>query len=189
MRVALYCRVSTSDQNIGTQLSICRDYCQRMGFAIVDEYCDEGFSGKDDRRPAFERFLSDLRRGLGFEGLVTYKIDRLARSTLHLANLVEEFKKHKLAFVSVTQAACNTTTPEGKFFFDILAAVAELERAMIVARTRDGLARAVKQGKKLGRPVGSRDKRPRRKSGYLLRWAGNGRGNGKQSSPLEPVAV
>jgi len=170
LRVALYGRVSTPDQHIETQMGVLRDYAVRMDYEAVGEYADVGYSGKDERRPQFERLLADMRRG-AFQGIVCYKLDRIGRSTLHLANLVEEFRKRRIEFISVTQAACNTTTPEGKFFFDILAAVAELERAMIIARTRDGLARARRQGKRLGRPPGSGDKRPRRKSGYYLRWA------------------
>jgi len=69
----------------------------------------------------------------------------------------------------------DTTTPEGRMFLKMLMVLAEYEREIIVSRTYDGLARARKQGKKLGRPKGSKDRRPRPKSGYHLRWARNGK--------------
>ena len=169
-KVGIYARVSSNDQRIDTQLLPLREYCQRMNYEIMGEYSDNGFSGKDDRRPQFERLLADMRANK-LECIVCHKLDRIGRSLKHLLNLFDEFKNREVEFISLTQNI-NTTTPEGKMFWQMLGVFAEYERQLIVSRTNAGLERARKQGKKLGRPTGSKDKKRRRKSGYLRRWIG-----------------
>ena len=180
--VALYARVSTSDQNIETQLEALRDYCSRMNYEVAGEFVDRGFSGKDDKRPEFEQMLASLRERK-FKAVVVYKLDRIGRSLKHLLNLFEEFKNRDIGFISLTQNI-NTQTAEGRMFLKMLMVLAEYERELIVSRTLDGLARAKKQGKTLGRPRGKRDSRPRAKSGYYLRHQ-----KGKQSSPTVLTSV
>ena len=174
--VALYARVSTTDQNTTTQLLPLREHCQRLGYEIADEYVDNGYSGKDDKRPAFERLLSDMRAGR-FDGVMCYKLDRIGRSVKHLLQLFEEFARRKIGFVSLSQNI-DSTTPEGRMFLQMLMILAQYERELIVSRTLAGLQRARREGKALGRPVGKKDSRPRARSGYYLRYA-----NGKKSTP------
>lgn len=170
-QVVLYARTSMSDQNSETQLMAMRDYCLRMGYEIKDTYCDNGFSGKDDKRPEFERLLGNVRANK-VSCVLVYKLDRIGRSLKHLLNLFEEFKNMGVEFISLTQNI-NTSTPEGKMFWQMLGVFAEYERELIVARTVAGLQRAIRQGKTLGRPEGSKDTKRRKKSGYLLRWQGS----------------
>lgn len=180
-RMAIYARVSSADQTTETQLLILREYCQRMKYEAT-EYVDDGFSGKDDKRPAFERMLADMRSGK-FEAIVCYKLDRIGRSLKHLLNLFEEFENRKIGFVSLSQNI-DTATPEGRMFLKMLMVLAEYERELIVSRTIEGVNRARKQGKRLGRPKGKRDSKPRAKSGYYIRHY-----KGKKSSPLIMGAV
>jgi DNA invertase Pin-like site-specific DNA recombinase len=168
-KVALYARTSMADQNTDTQLLPLRDYCQRLGYQAVGEYVDHGWSGKDDRRPEFERLLQDVRSGK-INCILVFKLDRIGRSLRHLLNLFDEFKSKKVEFVSLTQNI-NTSTAEGRMFWQMLGVFAEYERELIVARTLSGLERAKRQGKTLGRPKGKKDSRQRKRSGYLLRWA------------------
>lgn len=168
MKVAIYARVSTLDQSINTQLLLLREYCTRMDYKEVEEYQDEGFSGKDDKRPAFERMLRDLRENK-INCIIVYKLDRIGRSLQHIIALFEEFKRRNVEFISLTQNI-NTTTPEGKMFWLILCVFGQYERELIISRTVAGLARARKEGKILGRPKGRKDKNPRRTSGYTERW-------------------
>ncbi len=168
LRVVLYARVSTQDQNTDTQVTALRDYCARMGYQVAEEYVDQGFSGKDNKRPEFERLLADMRQGR-LDTIVVYKLDRIGRSVIHLLNLFEEFKNRGVGFISLTQNI-NTQTAEGRMFLKMLMVLAEYERELIVSRTLDGLARAKRQGKKLGRPQGKKDGRPRAKAGYYLRY-------------------
>jgi len=172
-KVVLYIRVSMADQNAETQIVALKDYCSRMNYEILDTYQDNGFSGKTDKRPEFERLLGDIRANR-LSCVLVYKLDRIGRSLKHLLNLFEEFKNSGVEFISLTQNI-NTNTPEGKMFWQMLGVFAEYEREMIVARTKSGLERARKQGKTLGRPAGKKDSRPRRKSGYINRWANGGK--------------
>jgi DNA invertase Pin-like site-specific DNA recombinase len=171
-KVALYARTSTSDQKSESQLLALEQYCQRMGYKGVEKYVDNGFSGNTIQRPEFERLLGDIRANR-LNCIVVYKIDRFGRSLQHLLNLLEELKNRKIDFISITQPI-DTTTAAGKMFWQILGVFAEFERTLIVERTNAGLARARKEGKTLGRPKGKGDSRPRRRSGYIKRWA-NGR--------------
>jgi len=168
LKVGLYARCSTKEQNIETQVIALRDFCNRQEYAIAEEYLDEGFSGSKDSRPAFDRMLSDLRAGK-INCVIVYKLDRIGRSLQHLLNLFEEFKNRKVEFISLTQNI-NTSTPEGKMFLRMLMVLAEYERELIVSRINSGLDRAKKQGRVLGRPKGAKDSKRRRISGYLLRW-------------------
>ena len=177
-KVGIYARVSSNDQNTDTQLLLLRDYIKRMDYEVVGEYVDDGYSGKDDKRPAFERLLSDMRSGK-FEAVVCYKLDRIGRSLKHLLNLFEEFENRKIGFVSLSQNI-DTNTPEGRMFLKMLMVLAEYERELIVSRTIEGVKRARKQGKVLGRPKGTKDSKPRAKSGYYLRHQ-----KGKKSTPLK----
>ncbi len=167
--VVLYARTSTADQTTETQLVALKEYCSRMKYKITDKYIDNGFSGKDDKRPEFERLLKNIRENkVGC--VVVAKLDRIGRSLQHLLNLFEEFKNQGVEFISMTQNI-NTQTPEGKMFWNMLAVFSEYERELIISRTMAGLHRAVSQGKVLGRPKGSKDTGRRKVSGYHMRWA------------------
>ena len=168
-KVAIYCRTSMADQNPETQKVALKEYCARMEYKVVDEYVDNGYSGKDNNRPEFERLLADIRSNK-VKCVMVYKLDRIGRSLQHLINLFSEFKNRNIEFISITQNI-NTITPEGKMFWQLLGVFGEYERELIVSRTKAGLCRAQKHGKMLGRPKGSKDKKRRRKSGYLNRWA------------------
>ena len=193
MKVAIYVRVSTADQNPEIQKQQILDYCKIKGYTIYDIYEDVS-SGKTDSRPAFDRLLFDMRNKQ-FDAVVTYKLDRVGRSLQHLLQLFQEFKNRNIDFISITQNI-NTDTPEGKLMVRVLMILAEYERELIVARTRDTLdcyqeqidekgffiSRNGKKLIKLGRPIGSKDKSPdgRKKSGYYQRWIEK---NGKKSTP------
>ena len=99
-----------------------------------------------------------------FDVVVIWKLDRLGRSLQHLLHIVDEFKKYNIDFVCVSQNI-DTSTASGNFTFHILGAVAEFERTLISERTKEGLKSAKNVGKR------GKDKKPRRKSGYYMRWA------------------
>lgn len=165
--IAIYCRVSTSEQNVETQLLPLTEYCKHMGLDIYDTYVDVGVSGAKESRPQFDKMLKDMRSGQ-FDTILVYKLDRIGRSLRHLLDLFSEMKNRKIDFISYSQNI-NTGTPEGKMFLQMLMVLAEYERELIVNRINDGLKRAKKQGKHIGRPKGAKDKKRRSKSGYYLR--------------------
>jgi DNA invertase Pin-like site-specific DNA recombinase len=92
--------------------------------------------------------------------------------TAHLLQVLEELKNKGVRLIATSQNI-DTSTPMGKFFFIILSGFAEMEREMIRERIKLGLARRRKQGKVMGRPKGSKDKKYRKKSGYYQRWSIN----------------
>ena len=156
MKVAIYCRVSTEKQKLDNQLSICQEFAIRNKHVIYKEYLDV-ISGSKDSRPAFNELLEDMRRNK-FDGIVITKLDRIARSLKHLLNLIEEFTKRGIHFMTATQNI-DTSSSSGRLQLQIMGAFAEFERSIISDRTIEGL-----QGKK---NVGKRgaDKKPRKKRG------------------------
>ena len=167
-KVALYLRVSTSDQTTENQLIALRDYCKRNELAIVGEYSDEGISGSTTSRPQLDLMLQEMREGR-FDSVVCWKFDRLGRSTIHLLQILEEMKNKGVRLIATSQNI-DTGTPTGKLFFTILSGFAELEREMIKERIVIGIARAKANNVHCGRPKGSKDSIRRKRSGYNLRW-------------------
>lgn len=166
-KVAIYARVSTQDQMLETQIVNCRRYCDANEWDY-DVYA-EAISGAKTSRTELDRMLQKMRRG-DYQAIVVWKLDRLGRSTIHLLQLLEEFRNRGIKLV-VTTMGLNTENPEGRFFYSIIAAVAELEREFTKARVKAGLETKRRQGIRIGRPLGSKDKHPRRKSGYISRHA------------------
>lgn len=169
MKAALYLRVSTSDQTTLNQELELKKYCENNDIEVYKIYRDEGISGSKTTRPQLDLMLQDMRNKL-FEVIIVWKFDRLGRSTAHLLQVLEELKNKDVRLIATSQNI-DTSTPMGKFFFVILSGFAEMEREMIRERIKLGLARVIKQGKKLGRRVGSKDKKPRNKLGYWKRWS------------------
>ncbi|WP_445486491.1 recombinase family protein [Niallia sp. 03133] len=136
-----YARVSTTDQNLNLQI----DALEKYGCELIYQ---EKVTGTKKDRPQLAELMTILRPG---DKVVIYKLDRISRSTKHLIELSEFFEKKGVEFVSI-QDSIDTSTPIGRFFFRILASIAELERDIISERTLAGLKSARARGKKGGRP-------------------------------------
>lgn len=180
MNVALYLRVSTTDQTTLNQEIELKEYCERNGYTLFQIYKDEGISGATTTRPELDKMLKDMRLKR-FDAVIVWKLDRLGRSTQHLLQLLEEFKNQNVRLI-VTTMGLDTSTAQGKFFFTIIGAVAELERELIRERIKLGLARRKRQGHALGRKKGARDKGMRKRLGYFERWA-----NKKTTVPISTL--
>ncbi len=173
-RVALYARVSTTDQHTDAQVAALREYAAARGLEVEQEcvYVDAGVSGAKDRRPALDRMLADARRRR-FDAVACTKLDRLARSVRHLLNLGAELESLGVDLIVLDQAL-DTSTPSGRLLFALLGAIAEFERDLIRERTRAGLAAARRRGRHPGRPR-ALDRRSRaralrlRASGHSIR--------------------
>ncbi len=150
MRVALYGRVSTAEQNAAMQIAELRAYCVRRGWEIVEEFIDSGVSGSKESRPALNRLLADAKRRR-FDTVLVYRYDRFARSLRQLVNALAEFDALGIHFVSLHEGV-DTSTPNGRLVFGIFASIAEFERELIRGRVRSGLAAARAKGTQLGRP-------------------------------------
>jgi DNA invertase Pin-like site-specific DNA recombinase len=127
-----------------------REYVERRGWKLADEYIDVGISGSKEKRPELDRLMADAHRRR-FDCVVVWKFDRFARSVSHLLRALETFKAQGIEFVSFSEQM-DTSTPAGKMVFTVLGAVAELERSLIVERVKAGLRNAKAKGKRLGRP-------------------------------------
>jgi len=135
-----YARVSTQDQNLDMQ----RD---ALTLAGCERIFEDQASGAYAERPGLKSAMDILRGG---DTLVVWKLDRLGRSVKALVDLVEELSAKKIQFRSLTDSI-DTTTPSGRFFFNVMASLAQMERELIVERTRAGLAAAKMQGRTGGR--------------------------------------
>jgi DNA invertase Pin-like site-specific DNA recombinase len=111
---------------------------------VADRYDDGGFSGGTLDRPAMQRLLADVERG-AIDVIVVYKIDRLSRSLMDFARLVEVFDRHSVTFVSITQAF-STTTSMGRLTLNVLLSFAQFEREVIGERIRDKFAASRRKG-------------------------------------------
>ncbi|MCB9361893.1 recombinase family protein [Candidatus Woesearchaeota archaeon] len=166
MKYAIYCRVSTSEQHTDNQRIRLEEYAKRQGF-LFETYVETQSSRKT--RPIKANVLNKLRLR-EYDGVIIWKLDRWARSLQELTLEIEELYKKGISFISLSDNI-DLTTATGRLQFQILGAFAEFERNLIRERTLEGLARAKKQGKRLGRPKGKKDSKVRKKSGYLLRYA------------------
>lgn len=138
-----YARVSTREQHLRMQL----DALDSVGCDPV--FTDHGVSGGQASRPGLDEALAALSAG---DVIVVYKLDRLGRSVLHLADLLTRFHNENIHFCSLSEGI-NTTTPGGKLVFHIFSAIAEFQRDMIRENTVSGLDAARRRGQKLGRPL------------------------------------
>ncbi len=149
-RVALYTRVSTSDQHPEMQERELLEYVKRRKWTLYKIYRDKGISGATERRPALDALFQECRR-LKIDVVVVWKFDRFARSLKQLLNALELFRKLGIGFVSCTEAI-DTSLPHGEMLFQIIGAIAQWERSLIVERVKAGLQHARSQGRRLGRP-------------------------------------
>ena len=132
-----YARVSTGDQNLDLQL-------EALKKAGCEEIFKDAISGTRSKRPGLDKALELLRKD---DTLVVWKLDRLGRSVKHLVNMVGELREKGVQFKSLTDSI-DTGTPSGRFFFHVMASLAEMERELTVERTRAGLEAARKLGRK-----------------------------------------
>ncbi len=146
--LAAYVRVSTADQHPEAQLQELRDYAARRGVELV-EYVDHGISGRKDRRPALESMMRACR-ARNVSGVVVVRLDRLARSLVHMAKLGEELTDLGVELVSLRESI-DTSTAAGRAMFGMCSVFSALEADLIRERTVAGLAAAKRRGIPLGR--------------------------------------
>jgi len=151
MRVGIYARVSTKDQNCELQLRDLRAFCVARNFTIVREFVDVGESGAKDSRPQLNELMGVARKRQ-LDAVLVWRFDRFARSTKHLLLALEEFRSLGIQFISY-QENIDTSSPLGQALFTIVSAVAQLERDLIRERVKAGLRNAKLKGKTLGRPA------------------------------------
>lgn len=137
-----YARVSTADQKLRMQL----DALNAVNCDAI--FKDHGVSGARSSRPGLDDMLAYIRPG---DTVVVFKLDRLGRSVLHLADLLVKFRNEDIHFCSLSEGV-NTTTPGGKLVYHLFSAFAEFQRDIIIENTREGMRAAKRRGSLIGRP-------------------------------------
>ena len=158
-RVALYARVSMPRegddpraQHPENQLIVLRRHAKDLGLEVYHEYIDR-ISGAEEDRPGLGQLLRDAR-GHRFSLVLTTKVDRFARSLLHLLNLLKELKGYGVSVRFTDDSEASTDTPHGELVLGILGSVAQFERNLISSRTKAGIARYRSEEGRWG-PTGS----------------------------------
>jgi site-specific DNA recombinase len=155
VRCAIYTRKSTEEgleqefNTLDAQRESAEAYIKSQAHegwvCLPDPYDDGGFTGGNMDRPAVKRLMADIEAGK-VDCVVVYKVDRLSRSLLDFARMMETFEKHHVSFVSVTQQF-NTTNSMGRLMLNVLLSFAQFEREIISERTRDKIAATRRKGK------------------------------------------
>ena len=162
-QIAIYSRKSKftgKGESIGNQVELCKDYVRNMfGGAHVDKcvvFEDEGFSGGNLKRPAFQKMMADVR-GRKFKAIVVYRLDRISRNISDFTGLIDELTKLDVSFVSIREQF-DTSTPMGRAMMFIISVFSQLERETIAERIRDNMHELAKTGRWLGgnAPLGFR---------------------------------
>ena len=156
-RVALYLRVSTSEQTTKNQRRELIAVAKRQGWNVVEVFEDAGISGAKGRgqRPGLNAMLRGVARR-DFDVVAAWSVDRLGRSLQDLVSILSELHSKQIDLFLLAQGL-DTGTPSGKAMFQMLGVFSEFERAIIQERIKAGLARARAEGKHLGRPRVSKD--------------------------------
>jgi DNA invertase Pin-like site-specific DNA recombinase len=150
-RIAVYLRVSTTEQTVENQQRELEAVAERHGWNVVAVFTDAGISGTKgrDKRPGYDCLCRGIARR-EFDQVAAWSVDRLGRSLQELVAFLGELHA-KNVHLYLHQQGLDTTTPAGRAMFQMLGVFAEFERGIIVERVKSGLARARSQGKQLGR--------------------------------------
>ncbi len=140
VRVAIYTRVSTEDQakegfSLDAQLDKLRSYCKARDWIVGGEYIDDGYSGRNVKRPAYSKMMDEMDN---WNVLLVTKMDRIHRNSKNFMMMMEYLKKHNKEFVSMTESL-DTSTAMGRFVMDIIQRIAQLESEQIGERVYFGM--------------------------------------------------
>jgi DNA invertase Pin-like site-specific DNA recombinase len=157
---AIYGRISTADgrQDVESQMIQLRDYCQRQGWTIAQEFVDHASGKRSDNRRQFQAMLTAASRR-EFDVLVTWALDRLSREgVLETFEHIKRLKGFGVEYESYTEPQFRTSGPAGELMLAVSAWIAQMERQRIAARTRAGMERVRREGTRSGKAIG----RPRK---------------------------
>jgi len=151
MKVAIYCRISTSDgsQNPDVQLRPLREFVEKRGWQIVGEFVDQE-SGLKEKRRGFSSVM-ELAKQRNIDAIVVASLDRWGRSLKQLVNTLDELASLGVSFVSLRESL-DFTTPTGQLMTHLLGAFAQFEVSLIKERVKAGIANARARGERIGRP-------------------------------------
>ncbi len=146
-RIALYARVSTDDQaregfSLPAQVKRLRAFCLAQGWVLASEYIEDGFSGRDIRRPAYERMMTERD---GWDAIAVLKMDRIHRNSRNFMTMMDDLRRWGKDFVSATESL-DTSTSTGRFVGDMLQRIAQLESEQTGERVYMGMKEKAQEG-------------------------------------------
>jgi len=166
-----YLRVSTKQQTEENQRPDVVAWCQNHACELLKVYTEKESGFKSGRQRQLAKLLEDVRKGPRPDYLVLWDLSRFTRQGIpHFVNLREQFRAYNVKLVFVKQDFLNSEYPFSEVVTMTMAEVAKYESVNKSERVIAGQTRAVKQGKRIGRPPGKKDKHPRDKAGYYERW-------------------
>jgi putative DNA-invertase from lambdoid prophage Rac len=173
MKVACYLRVSTSRQDASNQLPAVKAWCESRGHELAAIYQENEWAWRIGHQRDLSRLLGGLRSGRRrHDLLLVWSLDRLTSAGIAaILTLVDTFKSYGCQVISIQESWTEQAGPTADPLYSITGWVAEFESKRRSERVKAGQARAMKEGRRLGRPAGSKDRRPRRTTGYHLRYA------------------
>ncbi len=150
-KAALYARVSTEDQakegfSLAAQVERMRSYCSARGWEVYKEYVDDGYSGRDIKRPAYQQMMGEMQN---WDVLLVMKMDRIHRNSRNFMDMMDALHKRGKEFVSMTESL-DTSTAMGRFVVDIIQRIAQLESEQIAERVYIGMRQKASMGGILG---------------------------------------
>ena len=168
MRASIYVRVSTGEQDTANQLSVLKDWAQQRGFEVAGVYSEEESAWKSGHQRELAHLQQDARKRK-FDILLVWSLDRLSREgPLAILSLVNSLKMFGVKVLSYQESWTEAPGELGELMYALTGWVARMESQRRSERTKAGLARVKAQGKHLGRPSGSKDKRKRRRRQRLI---------------------
>lgn len=172
-KVALYLRVSTEEQTVANQLTALEAFARSRGWEIVETYQEAESAWKAGHQRELSKLLVDCREQWGrFDVLLVWALDRLSREgAAAILNLIDTFKVYGVRVISYQEVWTEAPGQIGEILYAITGWVARMESQRRSERTKAGIERARLEGKRIGRPKGSKDKESRKRTGYLLRYA------------------
>jgi putative DNA-invertase from lambdoid prophage Rac len=172
-RAAIYLRVSSKEQTVENQLPQLLQLAESRGYEVAQVYQEQEPAWRAGHQRELARLLADCRDGkFKYDAVLVWALDRLTREGIaKMLEWVNTFKTLGVKVISLNESWTDTTGPMAELLYAVCAWAAEFESRRKSERVKAGLVRAVKSGSKLGRPKGSSDRQPRRKSGYYLRYA------------------
>jgi len=173
MKAAIYARCSTQDQSTDNQVPVLEKWANDRGLLVHSVYIEHESAWKAGHQRELARLLSDCRNGRRkFDVVLVWALDRLSREgSAAILNIINTLGLYKVRVLSYQESWTEAPGQLGELLFAIAGWVAKMESERRSERTLAGLEHARREGKTLGRPMGSKDKGKRKRTGYLLRYA------------------
>ena len=163
MKVVIYSRVSTTEQTVDNQVQVLESWAQQRGFELLEVYKENESAWRNGHQKELTRLVSDARKR-EFDTVLVWSLDRLSREgAAKILNIINTLGRYEVKVLSYQESWTEAPGELSELLFAIAGWVARMESQRRSERTIAGLARVRAQGKCLGRPLGSKDKRKRRK--------------------------